>query len=265
MLPSFTTSSSSLSSISSNSNTNFVKPENLNFSIFLKRILEPKQMDFEAASDQLLSLLSLDSSRAYTHFFYRKQTKNQWARDDPAFVVLQIYFILICTLSYIIAIDKPNFWGYVWSCIYNIMINWLFIAIFMASTTSYIANKFLIVHHSHSVEQKVEWLFAFDIHLNASFCSFMITYVLQYFLLPILISRNILSCFISIILHGIGGILYSYHTYLGYKTLPYLGNPQIFLWYPILFIIIICILSFILLGSGFMINYTRIFINLYNI
>ena len=78
-------------------------------------------MDFEAASDQLLSLLSLDSSRAYTHFFYRKQTKNQWARDDPAFVVLQLYFVFICTLSYIVALDQPNFWGYTWLCVYNII------------------------------------------------------------------------------------------------------------------------------------------------
>ena len=222
-------------------------------------------MDFEAASDQLLSLLSLDSSRAYTHFFYRKQTKNQWARDDPAFVVLQLYFVFICTLSYIVALDQPNFWGYIWLCVYNIIINWLFIAVVMASTTCYIANKFLRVNHSHSIEQKVEWLFAFDVHLNASFSNLMITNVLQYFLLPFLTKRNILCCFTSIILHGIGGVVYSYHTYLGFKTLPYLGNPQIFLWYPILFIIIIFTINFILLGSGFMINYTRIFINLYNL
>ena len=135
----------------------------------------------------------------------------------------------------------------------------------MASTTCYIANKFLRVNHSHSIEQKVEWLFAFDVHLNASFSNLMITNVLQYFLLPFLTKRNILCCFTSIILHGIGGVVYSYHTYLGFKTLPYLGNPQIFLWDPILFIIIIFTINFILLGSGFMINYTRIFINLYNL
>jgi len=34
-------------------------------------------------------------------------------------------------------------------------------------------------YHSHSVEQDVEWLYAFDVHANAFFCSFLLTYVLQ--------------------------------------------------------------------------------------
>ena len=46
-------------------------------------------MDFEQAVDQLKALVSTDPKRAYISFFYRKQTKNQWARDDPAFIVLQ--------------------------------------------------------------------------------------------------------------------------------------------------------------------------------
>jgi glucan phosphoethanolaminetransferase (alkaline phosphatase superfamily) len=34
-------------------------------------------------------------------------------------------------------------------------------------------------YHAHSVEQEVEWLYAFDVHANAFFCSFLVTYVLQ--------------------------------------------------------------------------------------
>lgn len=34
-------------------------------------------------------------------------------------------------------------------------------------------------YHSHSVEQEVEWLYSFDVHANAFFCSFLLTYVLQ--------------------------------------------------------------------------------------
>ena len=38
-------------------------------------------------------------------------------------------------------------------------------------------------YHSHSVEQDVEWLYSFDVHANAFFCSFLLTYVLQVHLL----------------------------------------------------------------------------------
>lgn len=45
--------------------------------------------------------------------------------------------------------------------------------------TSHLANKYMGQYHSHSVEQDVEWLYAFDVHANAFFCSFLLTYVLQ--------------------------------------------------------------------------------------
>lgn len=44
---------------------------------------------------------------------------------------------------------------------------------------SHLANRYLRQYHSHSVEQEVEWLYAFDVHVNAFSCSFMLTYVLQ--------------------------------------------------------------------------------------
>ena len=44
---------------------------------------------------------------------------------------------------------------------------------------SYVSNKYLRQYNSHSVEQEVEWLYAFDVHCNAFLCSFMITYLFQ--------------------------------------------------------------------------------------
>jgi hypothetical protein len=88
-------------------------------------------------------------------------------------------------------------------------------------------------NHAHSVEQEVEWLYAFDVHQNAFFCSFLLTYVVQYFLLPILLSRSVLSCVLSNALYAVATIWYAYITHLGYRALPFLGNTQVFLWYPI--------------------------------
>lgn len=72
-------------------------------------------------------------------------------------------------------------------------------------------------YNSHSVEQEVEWLYAFDVHANAFFCSFMVTYVLQYFLLPILLSRAIIPCILSNTLYAAASIWYFYITHLGYR------------------------------------------------
>ena len=54
---------------------------------YLRRLLHVKQMDFDFAIWQMLYLFT-SPQRVYRNFHYRKQTKDQWARDDPAFLVL---------------------------------------------------------------------------------------------------------------------------------------------------------------------------------
>ena len=39
--------------------------------------------------------------------------------------------------------------------------------------------------HGHTIDQRVEWLYAFDVHCNAYFPMFLALYVLQYFLSPV--------------------------------------------------------------------------------
>ena len=91
-----------------------------NFPDFIRRMFDFRQMDFESAFDQIFSLLSFEPQRVYTSFYHRKrkylnylsdfstkllfcnvflvktsETKNQWARDDPAFVVIQLCFLMV--------------------------------------------------------------------------------------------------------------------------------------------------------------------------
>lgn len=54
---------------------------------YLRRLFRFKQMDFEFALWQMLYLFT-SPQKVYRNFHYRKQTKDQWARDDPAFLVL---------------------------------------------------------------------------------------------------------------------------------------------------------------------------------
>lgn len=126
-------------------------------------------------------------------------------------------------MAYAVAFRHPGFWGYLWSVIYILVVDWLLVGFAVASTCrcvfvlalesvtrddriyighqlcaiiftshhfpqhsslslfvcSHLANKYMRQYHSHSVEQDVEWLYAFDVHANAFFCSFLLTYVLQ--------------------------------------------------------------------------------------
>lgn len=104
------------------------------FPEFLRRLCDVRQMDFEATFDQLLTLLSLEPDRVHKTFFYRKQTKNQWARDDPAFVVVQGIFVALAALAYAIAFRHASLFSYAWAVLYCVVVDWLLIGMAIAST-----------------------------------------------------------------------------------------------------------------------------------
>ena len=70
---------------------------------YLSRLTDVTQMDMQSALDQMRSLLSGRPQLVYKTAYYRKQTKNHWARDDPAFGVLQAAFLTISSVAYAIA------------------------------------------------------------------------------------------------------------------------------------------------------------------
>ena len=53
---------------------------------YLRRLFHYRQMDFEFAFWQMVYLIS-NPRVVYKNFTYRKKTKAQFARDDPAFLV----------------------------------------------------------------------------------------------------------------------------------------------------------------------------------
>jgi hypothetical protein len=70
---------------------------------YLTRLSDVRQMDVQSALDQMKTLLSARPQVVYKTAYYRKQTKNHWARDDPAFVALQGLFLLIAAVAYSVA------------------------------------------------------------------------------------------------------------------------------------------------------------------
>lgn len=138
--------------------------------------LKFSQMDMELALWQML-YLCISPRRVYRNIYYQKQTKNQWARDDPAFVVLLLIFLGIAALAYGIALRSV--FGIPHLILKMVVVDFLIVGALVATGTWAFCNKFLLSHSTYAVEQRVEWAYAWDVHCNSFFPLFLLTYILQ--------------------------------------------------------------------------------------
>ncbi|CAM9798327.1 unnamed protein product [Hapterophycus canaliculatus] len=175
------------------------------------------QMDLEATADQMVTLLSINPQRVYKTAYYRKQTKNHWARDDPGFAVLQAFFLVVATFAFGVAFGARGVWTYVGLLLHTVGVHWLLCGVVMSSLCRWIANSRLLQHRSHSVEQEVEWMYALDIHSNSFFPLFIWLYVVQLLLLPLLVGQSVWSLILSNTLYAVAFSVYFYVTHLGYR------------------------------------------------
>jgi UNC-50 family len=145
---------------------------------YFSRLTDVRQMDIQSALDQMKTLLSTRPQVVYKTSYYRKQTKNHWARDDPAFCALQALFLLVAAIAYSVAF-RCTITGAISFILYAVIWNWLGMGLLLATTCREIANRQLNnsaqqpISVSH-VRQQVEWLYAFDIHCNAFFPVFVV-------------------------------------------------------------------------------------------
>ncbi|KAI4367598.1 hypothetical protein MLD38_023319 [Melastoma candidum] len=224
---------------------------------YLRRIIKWQQMDIEYTFWQMLQLCT-SPKVVYQHTKYHKQTKNQWARDDPAFIVITSLLLMVATAAYCAAYDHSS--GHAVFVIISVFTFHFFLAgIILATICWFLTNSYLREEapNSYVVEQKVEWLYAFDVHCNSFFPMFVLLYVIQYFLSPILVAHGFFPVLLSNLLFMVAASYYHYLNFLGYDVLPFLERTTLFL-YPIGAIIV---LSPIFMLCGF--NPMRYFMNLY--
>ncbi|GFR46252.1 hypothetical protein Agub_g7801 [Astrephomene gubernaculifera] len=197
---------------------------------YLRRFLKPKQWDLEYTFWLMLQLC-ISPKTAYRHTAYHKQTKNQWARDDPAFIVVCCVLLAIASLAYCVVFGDSA-WHAVLTVLSVVLVDFLLLGVAIATTCWVITNRFLRKRnlHHHQVEQHVEWLYAFDVHCNSYFPLFLLLYVLQFLLSPALLWRSFLSSALSNALYMIAFGVYHYMNFLGYSALPYLERTEVFLW-----------------------------------
>uniref|UniRef100_A0A1I7WZE0 Serpentine receptor class gamma n=1 Tax=Heterorhabditis bacteriophora TaxID=37862 RepID=A0A1I7WZE0_HETBA len=190
------------------------------------------------------------SSRPY--FFYNIIreiyiiTKDQFARDDPAFLVLLSLSLFFSSVFYAVALHLST-WGFIKFFFWVIFIDCIGIGLIVATSIWWLSNRFL----RKVKDQDVEWGYCFDVHLNAFFPMLILLHVL----LPIIYTQFVDSIRFFPILLGntiwfMAAMYYVYITFLGYTVryicirllpfaaLPILHKTQVFL-YPITFLFIL--------------------------
>ncbi|KAI8824906.1 UNC-50 [Fimicolochytrium jonesii] len=210
------------------------------FPTYLRRLFSFRQMDFEVALWEML-YLCISPERVYRNIKYHKQTKNQWARDDPAFMAILFFCLTTSAIAYGV-VYSVGFGGLLRLILWMVFIDFLLVGAVVATALWAFTNRFLLQHNPHSVQQSVEWAYAFDVHCNSFFPMFLVTYVLQLFFIPIVTKNNWISLFVGNTMYLVATSYYVYITFLGYKALPFLKNPVVFL-YPIGLLFIIYIFS----------------------
>ncbi|CAK1545406.1 unnamed protein product [Leptosia nina] len=193
--------------------------------IYLRRLLKFNQMDFDFAAWQMIYLF-VSPQKVFRNFNYRKHTKSQFARDDPAFLVLLSVWLFLSSICFALAIGLTT-GQTVLFVLYVVFVDFIGAGIVMSTVFWYISNKYMRIDES---SPDVEWGYAFDVHINAFFPPLSLLHCFQILLFnSLLISNGFLSCLVSNTFWLASSIYYLYITFLGYSNLPMMQNTRIFL------------------------------------
>jgi hypothetical protein len=209
---------------------------------YLRRLFKFRQMDFEYAFWQMIYLF-VSPQKVYRNFQYRKQTKDQWARDDPAFLVLLTFWLCASSIGFAFVLSL-GFFGCAKFLLWVIFVDCIGVGLLIATLFWAITNHYMLVKPPRG--QDVEWAYAFDVHLNACFPLLMILHFFQLpFLNYVINTKMLFSRILGNTFWLVAICYYIYITFLGYSALPYLKNTRVLL-FPITGVIVIYVLSLVL-------------------
>jgi hypothetical protein len=126
-------------------------------------------------------------------------------------------FLAVCAVGYGVAYEYESPLAYAWL----ILMAWLHFAlsgVLVATACWALANKHMRAPNSlpHSVEQEVEWLYAWDVHCNSFVPILLLLYAGQYLALPLLMRDGLLPALAANILYAAAASHYVYITFSGY-------------------------------------------------
>jgi len=186
-------------------------------------------MDFELAVWQL-TYLCISPRRVYKHVYFHKQTKNTWARDDPAILVLLAGCLTVAALiwSIVYAFSLTEF---LQLSLVMILRDFFLSGIIISTILWLVSNRLLLSPPTHSTpaDTSVEWAYVFDVHTNAFFPLYLTLYLAQLPLLSVILKDNWVCLWVGNTLYFMAGAQYIYGIYVGLNALPFLIRSELFL------------------------------------
>ena len=128
---------------------------------YLRRVLRFQHMDFEYTVWQML-YLCVNPTRIYRTTTYHSRTKHQWARDDPAFVVVVLYLLLVAVLSWCLAFGASGV-DVVTTTLYVACVDFFALSALLASAGWWLSNTYL----NDAVTGTTEWSAGSGVGLQA--------------------------------------------------------------------------------------------------
>ncbi|KAI5733913.1 hypothetical protein M8J77_000276 [Diaphorina citri] len=193
---------------------------------YLRRLFKFEQMDFEFALWQM-TYLFISPQKVYKNFNYRKEAKSQFARDDPAFLVLLAGWLCLSSLAFTLNFHL-GFWSFVKFLLNFLFMDCIAVGLVIATFLWYLSNKYLI--KNQHLGQDVEWAYCFDVHLNAFCPMLVISHIVQLLMYNIFMEHDwFLPVFLGNLLWFLSLSYYVYITFLGYNCLPILHTTQVIL------------------------------------
>ena len=219
-------------------------------------------MDFEYAIWLMVNLCTSPRT-AFRSTLYHSRTKHQWARDDPAFLVVLLYLLLVASAAWSFAFAQRTPAAVLGLFLYHAAVDLLLLGATLSTIGWWLANNYLhesqgagdrepghiggwpATHAAPSTSRRheaVEWLYAFDVHCNAFLPLYTLLHVAQYLLLPLLLRPGFLPAVLSNALYAVAFSAYHYLTFLGYSELPFLHRCECFV-YPIALVLLAFVVS----------------------
>jgi UNC-50 family len=188
----------------------------VSISNYARRAFTPRQWDLEYILWQIVHSCK-SPTRLYKLSQTRKATKYQWARDDPTFLLVLCLFLSVNSIAYGVAYGYFHPFAYIW-LISQSLLGFIGGGVVISSVCWYIANKYLVVRQSHSSDQQVEWLYAFDIFCNAYVPILIGCYGIGFLLLPIITVNGYFGTIVGNLVFLLSIIYHWYITFRGYLS-----------------------------------------------